>query len=650
MAGLTPTTTQGNPHTDQPLSGYQQKSALDTLAEVSRHHLDYSSHRSLVDAFTEQALIAQLQEGVGPSSPVTAANSASLYIPATDAKSHYLPQASDMSVVTSALSNLPLMQTASAANQQLELTQSRPGSLVDPQLHMDLPVQAPMGTYRDSNGSNTMTWNPARSQQTFGNLTMPSAGAAPSPGFDSQEKPTKPKSRSHFNDTRRQEVRDIRKRGACMRCRMLKKPCSGETPCSTCQNVESARLWKGTCIRTRLAEEFNLWSTRLFYTKAKIEVPAAVYGLEQQSLPGRLEARFLAASGLCLNLATKAYSQTLQGAHPSVQNGHANNQAQEEFWLLEEDIGMSDKLEAYTDRVAEDFVNTEQNLFIRATLENVRTLSGAEQNQLPTSFLQSQDQRSPRASYNLQNELVKNVVHLWILTRVLTSFGEHGLELRYNPTKTARLQLGNSTWSTEQREPSISDILPSSPSYALIKLQLMAAVEARCSKLGKSIVNELERRLLQRQQVSRFATFLSAVILLNSIERMTGFYLSFEGNESSWPLDTHPAALWPQGLYFSDLLTMLLRMRALPPKTAQNTEGTLSAMQDYSLPVHVSGRPIKEQIDEQTKLAASWLDPLQLKVSELLEKRDGQLPGKNDGLEEWDMRFVSKVLLPERMR
>jgi hypothetical protein len=77
--------------------------------------------------------------------------------------------------------------------------------------------------------------------------------------FSMNQKPSKPKVRGRFSDSRRKEVQEVRKRGACIRCRMLKKPCSGESPCSTCVNVESARLWKQPCIRTRIADEFGLY-------------------------------------------------------------------------------------------------------------------------------------------------------------------------------------------------------------------------------------------------------------------------------------------------------------------------------------------------------------------------------------------------------
>lgn len=44
--------------------------------------------------------------------------------------------------------------------------------------------------------------------------------------FGSSPKPQKPKVRSRFSADRRKEVQEVRKRGACIRCRMLKKPVS----------------------------------------------------------------------------------------------------------------------------------------------------------------------------------------------------------------------------------------------------------------------------------------------------------------------------------------------------------------------------------------------------------------------------------------
>ncbi len=42
--------------------------------------------------------------------------------------------------------------------------------------------------------------------------------------FSTSTKPPKPKVRGRFTPSRRKEVQEVRKRGACIRCRMLKKP------------------------------------------------------------------------------------------------------------------------------------------------------------------------------------------------------------------------------------------------------------------------------------------------------------------------------------------------------------------------------------------------------------------------------------------
>jgi hypothetical protein len=68
-------------------------------------------------------------------------------------------------------------------------------------------------------------------------------------------------------------------------------------------------------------------------------------------------------------------------------------------------------------------------------------------------------------------------------------------------------------------------------SYNLICSQLRAAVEKRASVLSKSVMNELERRLLQRHSSGWFETFLVSVILLNCVERACWLFTSWENEE-----------------------------------------------------------------------------------------------------------------------
>ena len=56
-------------------------------------------------------------------------------------------------------------------------------------------------------------------------------------------------------------------------------------------------------------------------------------------------------------------------------------------------------------------------------------------------------------------------------------------------------------------------------SYEVLCLQLRAAAERHAAQLCKALLNELERRLLQRAHSGWFETYLATIGLLNCIER-----------------------------------------------------------------------------------------------------------------------------------
>lgn len=117
-------------------------------------------------------------------------------------------------------------------------------------------------------------------------------------------------------------------------------------------------------------------------------------------------------------------------------------------------------------------------------------------------------------------------------------------------------------------------------SYGLICSQLRAAMEKRAMQLSKSVINDLERRLLQRQKTGWFETFLVAIVLLNCVERTCWLFRSWDNENFAqrWPLDKRPPYYYNQSDRFADILHMLLRMRSLPPKTTVRPEsGVLKA-------------------------------------------------------------------------
>ncbi|KAE9365634.1 hypothetical protein N431DRAFT_286554, partial [Stipitochalara longipes BDJ] len=68
--------------------------------------------------------------------------------------------------------------------------------------------------------------------------------------------------RAKFNPQRREKVKGVRRRGACLRCRVLKIPCSSDDPCATCMSLALAAssalerkvLRWSDCIRTSLTD------------------------------------------------------------------------------------------------------------------------------------------------------------------------------------------------------------------------------------------------------------------------------------------------------------------------------------------------------------------------------------------------------------
>jgi hypothetical protein len=183
-------------------------------------------------------------------------------------------------------------------------------------------------------------------------------------------------------------------------------------------------------------------------------------------------------------------------------------------------------------------------------------------------------------------------------------------------------------------------------------------------------MNDLERRLLQRQQANPFETFLVAVILLACVERMCWLFRTWEvqqpttasdpdtaqpalANETDlaaalqsasspttatpditqppprhpkWPLDRAPSYFSQQGERFSDILNMLLKMRGVPPKpTARNTDGMLVVWADDA--------------DEKVK---DWYDGIAVTTQVLDERAKAKFVGEDS--REWELKYVGKII------
>lgn len=677
----------GGPKMNLPFAPSKQLSALETLAEVSRQHLDLSgqrmpdkqqvqsnnnnnnhvSHAGLLEEFliddrSDGADLGSMSQGMDMSAAPAMSTMYQFNGPlhhSPTASPHMghmpLPNSSSMTQMGSSL-----VMAASAANELLPLGN---GMSMEPDLGlggngMQMPDKFFQGHGRghwanlQANPLDPLLQDHGKDDQLNKTTAHPRPIAMnPNPqthfttDFSVNQKVSKPKVRGRFSDTRRKEVQEVRKRGACIRCRMLKKPCSGDNPCNTCQNVESARLWKQPCIRTRIAEEFNLYTAGLHTTLAHHAVYQAKGQIRLDQVPGRIEASHCPQSShfATFNLVNCQQSANAQGTDidPSI----FSSLRPVDLELIDNEDDISGKLDLYIKKMGPSFFEAEESSFMKTTIQTALNITAS-----------SQDQLLPKA------------LELWNFTRIMTSKTLEW-QLYSNPSLAPTMvpaKLSDSDMEDPARTPITS--ANHAASYGLIKTQLMGASEKRAACLARVIMNDLERRLLQRQQANPFETFLVAVILLACVERMcwlfrtweapilgstdieptqhaapadTDFASSLQPENPSlaavqhspqgfvrprWPLDKSPAAFSQQGERFSDILNMLLKMRGVPPKpTPRNTDGMLVVWTDDA--------------DENVK---NWYDGIAVTAAMLDEKANSRFVGEDP--REWELKYVGKII------
>ncbi|KAF2182245.1 hypothetical protein K469DRAFT_712861 [Zopfia rhizophila CBS 207.26] len=688
-------TAAGQPQNGQtmnlPFAPKSGMSALETLAEVSRQHLDLSGkrvpgrrrkspappnnsvqHGTLMDEFIiqddrpEGPDTVTLPERIDPSSapalpsiyqfggplqhsptdsphlgalPLSSSASMAQMVPSLVMAASAANELQNMMPLTNGLTMEPELNiTNTGISDKFFHTQTRqqwPGlqtNAIDPLLQDHVKEQIPP---KDDTLNKTVShprpiaMNPNGTQTHF------------TTDFSVNQKPAKPKVRGRFSDSRRKEVQEVRKRGACIRCRMLKKPCSGESPCSTCVNVESARLWKQPCIRTRIAEEFNLYSAGLHGVLAFHAVSQARGQIKLDQIPGRIEATHHPESGIFATF-TPLKCQTVEPIviDPAITSSSLNSPSTLEIVDPDtDDIG--GKLDYYIKKLASVFYESENSAFMKPTLRIAANISST----------------SP-------DSLLSRVLELWISTSILTSkdLEWHLFSNPSSPPAMAPAIMSASDLENTSRTPLTSVNNPNS--YELIKMQLLGAIEKRSAGLSRAVMNDLERRLLQRQQANPFETFLVAVVLLACVERMCWLFRTWENkgpapninHEASqtapqpetisaqtvepaarpdallpqrnpkWPFDKQPAYYSQQGERFSDILFMLLKMRGVPPKPVPRAEDGMLVLWG----------------EDANEMAKEWYESIAVTSEKLAERANARFEG-NDA-KEWELKYISKII------
>ncbi|KAF7872569.1 hypothetical protein EAF04_003489 [Stromatinia cepivora] len=401
--------------------------------------------------------------------------------------------------------------------------------------------------------------------------------------YGNGQKATKPKVRGKFNEGRRKEVSDIRKIGSCIRCRMLKKPCTAGDPCDTCKGVESARLWKTPCIRTRVAHELCLYSAKLHTVLAHHQVLAAKGSATFQNSPYQIEVSHFPGT-------------TIYASFPCLE-AHDADTGLTSYILDTDNDDLSTKLEAYAKRMMPIFIDNEPSQFIRTTLQTALNLS-----------IQKQDNFLSRA------------LELWTIVHIFVDS-----EIRWEMSAKAISGL------PDEEGGQTKAILSTERSFAIIHTQLNAAAENKASQMCKGILNELERRLLNKASKSSFELFLVAIITLNCVEKSTWLFKCWEGEDfhGQWPLDKPPQHFANQGDDLINVLQMILRMREVPPKTFVRQDNGVLAVDDAS-------EQVVRDFFEQVQL--SFTDVHDKQVRYFFDPADSR---------SYELRYISRLLLPQ---
>ncbi|KAG8626388.1 hypothetical protein KVT40_005333 [Elsinoe batatas] len=459
-------------------------------------------------------------------------------------------------------------------------------------------------------------------------------------GYGLLSRPSKRQRRNKFSTERRKEVGGIRKLGACLRCRMLKKPCSGETPCSTCRVIGNPRLWRTTCVRTRLADEFSLYNTPYFFARGTAAVGSLASGKPAYAAHGRLE--------VCIGSTdTPITFSVLQIDTPGDERRSGTALDNTSLALKVETEESVSSVDNYLSSALSTFHSLENQPLLHSTI----------------SYLAS----APA------DILVARTLHLHAATTILCAPQDLHWSLVY--------VLPNEDGQTETPH----HLSTSRPDFPVLQAQTLDAIERFAGQTFKHVANELERRLLARTTSTPLTTYLVTVLLLNCVERMSLLFRRFDQREhihtndidaehlqteqdmaaagEEWPLSKPPRHYVTQAASFGGLCGMLLRMRQLVPRTVVKTDDSLAV-------IRTQGRKIAEVLpytaEDETMLGpergesekdkdkerflrevAGWLRSTGLKTQEVLSRTRLTDDDVGEGWKAWDMRFVGGLVLPE---
>ncbi|KAL8929935.1 MAG: hypothetical protein Q9208_001079 [Pyrenodesmia sp. 3 TL-2023] len=405
------------------------------------------------------------------------------------------------------------------------------------------------------------------------------------------------KVRGKFTDSRRQEVQNIRKKGACIRCRMLRKTLD--------------------CVRTNIYKELDIFHAGSTYDlgSSLLDLPnlgpfeALTSLLWKKWQDRRLEEAgqssvrlsYFADLAFPVFFPAQFYQREDSDDAQSHDRGHRPDEKSAAL-AKEPTEQMSTKLLCHMRSGVAQSDYEEPYPFTGPTLRLVLRILNGE-----------------------NDKLLAQTFDLWALTQVMVS-APKDWQLVPNPSDAE---------STDHQPPKGTGPagLPESEarcSLQMITAQLQAAAHQKASMISRNVMIELERRLERKERCRGFETFLVGILLLSAVDRMCWALktasLTLQGGD--WPLEKPVEHYLNQATSFTDFLSKLYRMRGILLHVRPYPD-------DGILHANSTIAPAAEQ----------WLSELRL-TKDVLEARQAATFDPTD-YRCFDFRFCSKMFLVE---
>ncbi|KAE9363077.1 hypothetical protein N431DRAFT_390669 [Stipitochalara longipes BDJ] len=403
--------------------------------------------------------------------------------------------------------------------------------------------------------------------------------------YGNGRKAAKPKVRGRFPNERRKEVQKIRKIGACLRCRMLKKPCGEGTPCATCINVSSARVWVLPCTRVNIGEALEMYTAGLHAILSHAAVSDARDRCQFRNTPHLIDASHFPDTNIFATL-TAVHGLEISPediVDPGLTGGNSTNIRR----LFEDDL--QSKLANYAENMLTTFISREPSHFISVTLDTALQRSG-------------------------QNEALIQALQLWVIVHILVD-SSRGWVLSERDSELAPVGKGN-----------IIDKSAGDHAYEDLCGQLNAAAEKQAGTMFNKVLKDFETRLIGRAKTQRFDFFLIALIILSCVEKTMWLFKSWGQAEfqARYPLPKSTHEYLDQGEHLASMVHMMLQVRNMVPKTYAKPDGILAT---------ADGDQALEQ----------WLDRVQLTAMDVTIPRDLFEP---DNCRCFELRLIARLLTP----